>query len=171
MALREASKAELSIVLSAVEGFRSHWASYPTLGEGEFAGAFEDIDALDYLNYEGLGYPESGMAGAALVWGNVLATSGGYCWFFEEELGGLVLGLEDTGQVLQVIWPFGRVYELEKAWQSHGFHQLTAAVVAEGLARRGFRRKDRDWLRELVEHEPCVDYLQRVGTAIERLRG
>ena len=108
MALRPANPNELESVHNALAEFRARWETIRAPFSCLFDGSLDDIRALDFLDYEGLPYPACGESGAALVWGNVVASQTPFRWFFDDELGGLVLRPPEEPFV---IWPFGRVYE------------------------------------------------------------
>jgi hypothetical protein len=108
MALAPATPNQLESVQTALAEFRAHWEAILPPFICMFDGSLDDIHALDHLDYVGLAYPPCGEAGAALVWGSVVASKTPFRWFFDDELGGLVL--RPPGVSL-VIWPFGRVYE------------------------------------------------------------
>lgn len=113
MNLSTASEAQLAEVKNACEEFRAHWQSFRNMPfECQFNGTKEDIAALDYLNYEGLGYPKSYIDGAALVWGNVLATQLGMKWATSYN-GQMLLTHDEPGNRI-TIWPFARVLEAEE---------------------------------------------------------
>jgi len=165
MGLRLASAAECSGVASAVRAFRDHWASFPTLWECPFAGTPEDIRALDYLRYEGLGYPDLGFAGAALVWGNVLATSGPFRWRADDSTGYLVLSPGREEPTTPIVWPYGRVFESELRGPVT-FQRLTARVVAECLELSGLDREEEARLVSLVDESACSEYSRRLEAVL-----
>jgi hypothetical protein len=151
---RPATFDDLEPVRSALAEFRTHWTvTIPTLHEQvpcPFDGRPEDVDAIDYLDYEGLDYPPCGVAGAALVWGNVLAANGPFPWFVDGQ-GGLVLRLEGIPSI--VIWPFGRVWES----QNGGFPQdgkyawLLKSTLGHALSEGDFCDEDETAMLSLME--------------------
>jgi hypothetical protein len=112
MGMRPATLQELEAIRAALAEFRAHWESIRPIFPCSFEGTGADIDALDDLDYEGLRYPPSGQAGAALVWGNVVASQLPFNWSFDDEIGGLVLRSNKRGLS---IWPFGRIYESQRS--------------------------------------------------------
>ena len=112
MAMGPATADQLLAVRAAQDEFRVYWESIRPLFPCAFEGSGIDVDALDYLDYEGLRYPSCGQAGASLVWGNVIATQMPFRWFFDEDLGSLMLRSQEKGLT---IWPFGRVYESQRS--------------------------------------------------------
>lgn len=108
-----ATAAQLVPVAQALEEFRAHWQSFRAMpSPGAFAGGLEDIEALDYLDYEGLGYPSSGLDGAALIWGNVLVQNLGLVWVTDYN-GNLLLTQDSPGRHI-TLWPFARVLEAQE---------------------------------------------------------
>ena len=168
MSLRRASLDECSIVRSAVAEFRAHWSLSRPLWPCEFAGTVADLEALDYLNYEGLGYPNPGFAEVALVWGNVLATTGPFRWFVEDSMGALMLCPElDYEPTQPVVWPYGRVYEKEQLG-NFGFGWLTVQVVAESLAINGLDSENEARLLALIRENGST-YRLRFERALGRI--
>jgi|GEM_PF-2481999 len=107
-----ASDTKLTAVKNACREFYTHWCSFSnTPFTCEFAGALEDVDALDYLDYEGLHYPVSGLNGAALVWGHVLERQFGMSWSVGDN-GELFLTHGEPGHRI-IIWPYARVLEAQ----------------------------------------------------------
>ncbi len=76
---------------------------------GEFAGTLDDVESLDYLHYEGLGYPSPDCEDAALVWGSVLAKQLGMVWVAGPR--GELLLMHDAPGSRITIWPYARVLE------------------------------------------------------------
>lgn len=113
MYLRPATEIDLKRVIEVCAEFREHWkaAVSPTNSVMDFCGAHSDIDALDYLDYEGLEYPPSGYCGASLVWGNVVVTNSHFSWFLNDKGDYFLVG-EDCGRT-QAFWPYARVLEIQ----------------------------------------------------------
>ena len=112
MAMQPATPNELESLQTALAEFRAHWESIRPPFICQFDGSIDDIRALDFLDYEGLPYPGCGEYGAALVWGNVIASHTPFRWYFDNDLGGLILRPPEASFV---IWPFGRVYESRRS--------------------------------------------------------
>lgn len=111
-----ASEVQLSEVQKALDEFRAHWHSFSSKPLfGGFNGTLEDVRALDYLDYEGLGYPPSGISGASLVWGNVLACHLAMSWVTDSD-GHLLLRHDVPGSYITV-WPYARVLEVQERSQ------------------------------------------------------
>ncbi len=168
MALQPATPNELESVNTALAEFRAHWESIQPPFICLFDGSLDDIRALDFLDYEGLPYPACGESGAALVWGNVVAAQTPFRWFFDDELGGLVLLPPD---VSFVIWPFGRVYESRRSCEPQfgKYRWLLDWVLVNCL---GHRLLDLDDERRLVallatEEPGTIRFFERT---MERLR-
>lgn len=108
-----ATATQLAQVTRALEEFRAHWQSFRAMpSPGAFAGGLEDVQALDYLDYEGLRYPSSDLDGAALVWGNVLVQKLGLTWVADYN-GNLLLAHDSPGRRITV-WPFARILEVQE---------------------------------------------------------
>src|SRR5688500_1042237 len=104
------SEDDIARIEAARAEFRDHWRTFRNMPfECDFDGGDDDVRALDYLDYEGLGYPKSDIEGASLVWGGVLASNVGMKWVLSYR-GDLLLTLDSPGNRLTV-WPFARVLE------------------------------------------------------------
>lgn len=97
---------------AAQSEFRAHWRSFPNIFPCEFAGTLEDINALDYLDYEGLRYPPSYWKGAALIWGNVLVQQLGFSWATGPD--GEFLLTHDAPDNRITILPYARILEAQE---------------------------------------------------------
>ena len=145
-----------------------HWASISPIFACPFEGTIADIDALDYLDYEGLRYPGSGQVGAALVWANVVASQLPFRWSFDDEIGGLVLQSQKRGLT---IWPFGRVYESQRhaETQFDKYRRLLEWVILQSFALNLLDEDDKPRLLSLLEGENS-GLASSVEYALERLR-
>ncbi len=172
MGMRPATLVELEPVRLARAEFRAHWESIRSLFPCAFEGTGDDIDALDYLDYEGLKYPASGFAGAALVWGNVIATQMPFHWFFDEEICGPVLKPQSGGPT---IWPFARVYEAQRSpeTQYNRYRWLMESVVLQYLSRQILEPRDRPRLLALLGEDDSglVRALEYAIGQLRELRG
>ncbi len=131
-----ATDADLAEVRVAGEAFRRHWASFRNMtSDPSFLGDVGDIAALDYLDYEQLGYPEGGLAVAALVWGNVLVARGGLHWV-RASAGGLWLSGGDGLSLAALVWPYARLAEFKaRGCPQFGQYQaLTLWLIGELIA-------------------------------------
>ena len=113
MNISPASDMQLADVDSACRDFRAYWLSFENMPfPCQFAGTQDDVTALDYLEYAGLGYPATYLSGAALVWGNVLSKQLGMSWMSGYN-GELVLTHDAPGNRV-TFWPFARVLEAQE---------------------------------------------------------
>lgn len=172
MAVRPATSQELEAVRTARKEFRACWESIRPIFPCAFDGTAVDIDALDYLDYEGLNYPDSSHAGASLVWGNVVATQMPFHWFFDEELGGLVL--RSQGSEL-TIWPFGRVYESQRSAETQfdRYRRLLEWVILQSLGLHLLGDEDRPRLLALLNagDSGLGAFLEYASGQLRELRG
>lgn len=104
---------ELSAVANAIEQFRRLWTSIRPPWPHAFDGTAKDVRAVDYLQYEGIGFPECGIEGATLVCGEVLRRAAGLQWV--KSYRGDWLLVADDGIARLVINPLARVEEIEFA--------------------------------------------------------
>ncbi len=152
MGVSLATQHELQAVRAAVDEFRAHWASIRPIFPCSFEGTIADIDALDYLDYEGLRYPGSGQAGAALVWGNVVASQLPFRWSFDDEIGGLILQSRERELT---IWPFGRVYESQRSAETQfaKYRRLLEWVILQSLGLDLLDENEKSRLLGLLEDD------------------
>jgi hypothetical protein len=101
----------MPITLALAE-FREYWRSFHMPFACDFTGTLDDVRALDYLDYEGLGYPSSDISGAALVWGNVVAKQFSMKWVLSYR-NDLLLH-DDSVNSRITVWPFARVLEVRE---------------------------------------------------------
>ena len=169
MTLRNATPEELGAVESAVLEFRQCWAARRPPYPCPFEGTREDIGALDYMDYE-LGFPASGLFGAALVWGNVLQRCGPFRWLISDRGDYLLGGVEHEWPRL-ILWPFARLFEADNSSvpQFGKYHWLTEKAVvdclAHGLGVEGARK-----LLSLLDLEQG-SYADSVAAALRALPG
>jgi hypothetical protein len=152
MAVRLPTPHELEAVRYAQDEFRIHWESIRPPFPCAFDGTQVDIDALDYLDCEGLTHPARGEAGASLVWGQVIATQMPFGWFFDENMGGLVLRSRDEALT---VWPFGRVYQSQQSakTQFDKYRRLLEWVILQSLGLHLLRDGDRPRALALLKDE------------------
>jgi len=116
---------------------------------GQFSGTLEDVRALDYLDYEGLGYPCS-LSGAALVWGNVLACQLEMSWV-TDSYGHLLLKHDVPGSRI-IVWPYARVLEVHERSipQFEKYAWILEAVVRDCLEYGDLSEHARDWAQGII---------------------
>ncbi len=170
MQFRSPSGSELEGLRAAVSEFKAHWKSFSTLWHCTFEGTVEDIRALDYLDYEGIGYPGSGVAGAALVWGNVLEKSGPFRWLIDDCLGSLVL-VPASGFSEIVIWPFGRVYEIQNGYTQFGKYRWLLEEVVVHCLGNSMEEDDVAMLVELINSGVESGFVGLMEAGLGELRG
>jgi hypothetical protein len=164
MGTRPASPEELEAVRAVAAEFREHWERHGPLFPCSFEGAPDDLDALDYLDYE-IGLPRSDLWGAALIWGGVLVANGPFRWILDD-LGGYILGTLDDPPVF--IWPFAR---LSEATGNDRYRRVLEEIVCHCLARRSLLESDEDRLIQLLRPCDAEDLIRRIESASDRLRG
>src|SRR5688572_20095250 len=151
MYLFPANDDDLAPVAAARAEFRAHWRSFHNMPFAcPFDGGDDDVRALDYLDYEGLAYPKSDIEGAALVWGNVLATQAGMRWALSYR-GDLVLTLDGPGNRITVC-PLARVLESqERSLPQFGrYRWLLEQVASDCLEYAHLEPAAHSWCHKLV---------------------
>lgn len=108
--VRLASPDDLTPVTDAQAAFRTTYAdaSYPA----DFTGTWDDIRAMDYMWYEGIPYPGTGLREASLAWAAALRRIACLQWLVVDRAGDfqLAIGLMDTWPTV-IIWPTERLLE------------------------------------------------------------
>src|SRR5829696_3174810 len=84
MHIRPPTSAELQSIENTRRAYRTMWAKLIDVPQRAFDGGREDIDALDFIDYETGQHPK-GLAGAAVIWGGVLAATGALSWAIGDE--------------------------------------------------------------------------------------
>ncbi len=146
-----ATEAQLLEVRRALDEFRVHWQSFRTMPPlCEFSGTLEDIRALDYLDYEGLGYPPSDISGAALVWGNVLACQLEMSWV--SDCDGHLLLSHDASDSRIVVWPYARVLEVQERSlpKFEKYAWILESVIRDCLEYGSLSERARDWAQRIA---------------------
>lgn len=67
-------------VANAQKIYQHYWPSISPPHPCDFVGTYQDVDALDYLHYEGIEFAEGGLFGVSLVWGDALRHHLGLEW-------------------------------------------------------------------------------------------
>lgn len=109
MHIRPLTSTELESIEATRRAYRAMWAKLKNVPERRFDGSREDIDALDFIDYEAGHHPD-GLAGAAVIWGGVLASTGVLSWAIGDEQHWVLVGDPDWPRAL--IFPYARVAEI-----------------------------------------------------------
>ncbi len=159
------SKEDLAKVASAQAEFREHWASFKAMPfAAPFDGTITDVEAIDYLQYEGLGLPACGVDGAALVSGEVSRRAAGMKWMIDHRGHWLLV---DCQWPRVVIDPLARILELEIADepQFEKYETFLLRAVTDYFLQ--FKPEHRAAVRELIE--PA--HFERMDRTLSALRG
>jgi hypothetical protein len=113
MHLRPPTSAELASIERTRAAYRAFWAAFETLPPRRFDGCREDIDALDFIDYELGGDHPMGLEGAAVVWAGVLVAAGALEWAIGDERHFVLVA--GSGLPRAMIWPYARVAELDRS--------------------------------------------------------
>src|SRR5688572_26222463 len=105
---------ELVAVSQAADAFRKLWASIRPPWPHAFDGTVNDVRAIDYLHYEGIGFPRCGIEGAALVCGEVLRRAARLEWVTSYRGDWFVASPEELWPGIAVC-PVVRVHEVQFA--------------------------------------------------------
>ncbi len=106
------SPQELEAVSNAAKAFRDKWTSIRPPFPAAFEGSVTDIKAIDYMEYEGIDFPQGGIEVAALVCGEVLRRAAGLEWVISWRGDWFVASPEDRCHSV-AICPLARLHEIE----------------------------------------------------------
>lgn len=104
----------LARIPRAADQFRERWASIRPPWGCDFDGTVHDVRAIDYLQYEGIEFPSSGLEGAGLIAGEVLRRAAGLAWVVSSDRNWYLSTHEDVHPGV-VVCPLVRVREIEFA--------------------------------------------------------
>jgi hypothetical protein len=105
----EPSTEDLRAISNAQAEFREVWhrMNRPPF-DAQFDGSVKDVNAIDYLQYEGFKFPDSGLTGVALICGEVLRIAAGMRWMIDYR--GDWLLVPEFGTAIN---PLSRLLEME----------------------------------------------------------
>lgn len=160
MFIRPPLPAELQSIESTRCAYRAMWKELKNVPRREFDGGREDIDALDFIDYEAGRHPE-GLAGAAIIWGGVLVATGALSWAIGDEQHFVLVGDPDFPRAL--IFPYARIAEIHHSScpQFGKFKWLLDEVILR-LCAQGFDDEHEQKLRSLLsaDHEGFIHWTQ-----------
>lgn len=139
MNIRPATSVELESIETTRRAYRDMWTSprFKDLPPCPFIGTREDIDALDFIDYELGGDHPKDLAGAALLWGGVLAATGVLSWAVADEQHLVLVGDPIYPRVL--ILPYARVEEInQSSVPQYGKYEWLLVDVVQCLMYSGF---------------------------------
>ena len=106
------SEKELEAVQVAATAFRDKWASIKPPFPAVFDGTIADVHALDYMEYEGIGFPQGGIEAAAIVCGEVIRKAASLKWVISYR-GDWFVASEGETYAAIAICPLARLHEIE----------------------------------------------------------
>jgi hypothetical protein len=161
MHIRQPTSAELESIEATRRAYRAMWAKLKNVPERRFDGGREDIAALDFIDYEAGDHPE-GLAGAAVIWGGVLASTGVLSWAIGDEQHWVLIRDPDYPRAL--IFPYARVAELNhSSCPQFGKYNWLLEEAVLRLSYVGLGEDEESKLRALldVESEGFLDFAAR----------
>jgi len=118
MHLRPPTPSELEGIERTRQAYRAMWAELVNVPERRFEGDPEDIDTLNFIDYEAGDHPE-GASGAAIIFGGVLVKTGLFEWAIGDETHLVLVTTTDYPRVM--IYPYARMAEVEhSSWPAPG---------------------------------------------------
>jgi hypothetical protein len=166
MHIRPPKPTELESIEATRRAYRSMWAKLKNVPHRTFDGSREDIDALDFIDYEAGHHPE-GLAGAAVMWGGVLAATGVLSWAIGDEQHFVLLG--DPNYPKALVYPYARIAEINhSSVPQFGKYEWLLEEAVLRLTCLGFSELEEAKLRALLDVEPdgFFDFAKR---GIDRL--
>ncbi|MBC7821133.1 MAG: hypothetical protein IAG10_29960 [Planctomycetaceae bacterium] len=165
--MREPTAAELSRIAVVQEEFRAYWkaANQPSY---KFEGAREDVQALDYLDYE-LGYPKSEYQGAAFIWGEVLRRHYPLLQWRIGDEGEWFLVADDFPSYS--IWPYARIVETQNSSipQFGKYQILTEKTVVDFLLFSDLDDDAQGRLKSLIDWDYYGDFMLPLKHLVSKL--
>lgn len=161
MHIRPPIPTELESIEATRRAYRAMWPKLKNVPERRFDGGRDDIDALDFIDYEAGHHPE-GLAGAAVIWGGVLASTGVLSWAIGDEQHWVLVGDPDYPRAL--IFPYARVAEINhSSGPQFGKYEWLLEEAVLRLAYLGFGDEEEAKLRALlvIESEGFFDFAKR----------
>ena len=168
MHIRPPTSTELESIETTRRAYRAMWATLKNVPERRFDGSREDIDALDFIDYEAGSHPE-GLPGAALIWGGVLASTQVLSWAIGDEQHWVLVADPDWPRAL--IFPYARVAELDhSSGPQYGKYEWLLEEAVLRLTFLGFGEDDEAKLRALldVEADGFFDFAKRGITRLDK---
>jgi hypothetical protein len=161
------SPEELGAVTAAANAFRERWASIRPPFPAAFDGTLTDIRALDYMNYEGIDFPQGGIEPAALVCGEVLRRAAGLEWVISYRGDWFVASPEDREPTI-AICPLARLHEIECGGGPRGYGMYTWFIEKAAFdCLLGCEPESERALRALLKSRD--DYLGHVERTLEQI--
>jgi hypothetical protein len=152
MHIRPPIPTELASIEATRRAYRAMGAKLKNVPERRFDGSREDIDALDFIDYEAGHHPED-LAGAAVIWGGVLASTGVLSWAIGDEQHWVLVGDPDWPRAL--IFPYARVAEINhSSGPQFGKYEWLLEEAVLRLACSGVGEEEEAKLRALLDIEP-----------------
>lgn len=96
----------------ARQAYRAMWAELRNVPEHHFDGGPDDLDALNFIDYEA-GYHPQGTSGAAIIWSGVLVKTGVFKWAVGDDARLALVTTYDYPRV--AIFPEARLAEIENS--------------------------------------------------------
>lgn len=164
----DASDEELKRLGDAVKALKSYWRQMEGVSKTTFEGDITDIVALDYLDYEGIGYPGTDIEGASLVWGEVIRRNVGLKWVVTYR-SDLMLSTPDDDWPKMVIWPFARIFELhQRDFPQFGKFQWALEQVIVDCLASSYPIDDQERLVTLLRADR-MEYIPRIASIVRQL--
>ena len=161
------STQEIEIVSATLRAFRERWASTQPPFPAEFDGTIADVHALDYIDYEGIGFPHAEIEGAAMVCGEVIRRAACLEWVISARGDWFVASRAEDWPTI-AICPLARLHEIKcSGVPQFGKHfWLVQKAAFECLL---FCAPEREpMIRELLGGPG--DYLEHMAKTLEALR-
>ncbi|MCE9590735.1 MAG: hypothetical protein K8S99_09450 [Planctomycetes bacterium] len=161
MHIRSPTSTELDSIEATRRAYRAMWAELKDVPHRPFDGSRDDIDALDFIDYEAGHHPE-GLAGAAVIWGGVIVATGALSWAIGDDQHFVLVG--DPHWPRALIFPYARVAELSgSSSPQYGKYQWLLEEAVLRLSMQGFGGDVEQKLRALlrIEYDGFTERSQR----------
>ena len=163
--LRQPSAVELNLIESTREAYRAMWSTLQHVPSRTFTGGPEDINTLDFLDYEA-GHHPRGLSGAAIIWGGVLVHAGMF-WAVGEASELLLVDKIDSPN--GIIYPYGRIVEISDSLPQYGKYSWAFEEAVLHLCSLPVEAKILEQMKMLLEKESSEGFLVSAKTQINSL--
>jgi hypothetical protein len=164
----DATEEDLKPLRQAAGELRSYWAKMDSPRPASFEGERSDIEALDWLDYEGISLPSSGLEGASLIWGEVIRKALEMKWVVSYRGDLMIASVEEDDPCRKLIWPFARIFEVQqRRFPQFGKYNWTLQQIVVDLLTFFSDDEEERKLMSLVDPEDR-DFLTRIAEIQKR---
>ena len=162
------SQEELAAFTAPLQAFRERWSSIRPPFPASFDGQLADVHALDYMNYEGIGFPQAGVEAPAMVCGEVIRRAAGLEWVISYRGDWFVASREENVPSI-AISPVARLHEIECGAGAPQFGKHLWLVQKAAFECLLLCDREQELALRALLHDDG-DYLERVERTLEAIK-